>query len=425
MRIQALLSVVVLSLSTVACAGLSASSPARRGDLPALRSALQDDFRAGRLSEHAVSDLAHEVASHELRVATGKLAITRISQLRMCASSVADDLEKRAEGTDDVAAAAAMALLDAHLGDPDDLREHASDESPAWRAVGTRTLTRVKDGELRRARMLDPDQNVRLAAVRAAEDAADPADRAVLLDTARRDPDQLVRVQALRALAATGNADVVLQLKDLWPQASEPVRQAIVAAWGWPGVFEQGGLREIVWAAESQAGTSSIIAGGILLRDGAEHRGVGIAAIANAIQTGLARDRAFAINMAPLDDPHVLELVQAASKDTTEPNVQVAALERLARDPAHRASALQTLGQLAVSKSAAEPLARAAMARLGDRRVTTLLVQDGKSVNAADRLQAAESLVDLGDWGRAAQFLADQDVAVRTKTACRLMIAVP
>ena len=78
-----------------------------------------------------------------------------------------------------------------------------------------------------------------------------------------------------------------------------------------------------------------------------------------------------------------------------------------------------------MSKNAASPLARAAMARLGDRRVTTLLLDDAKSAKPADRLQAAQSLVDLADWGRAAQLLADQDTEVRTGTACRLLIAVP
>lgn len=425
MRISAWLSLLVASLSTMACASLSASSPARHGDLPALRQALDEDFRAGRLDRDAVVELARDVATHELKIATGKLAIARINELRMCTSSVADAMQDRAEGSDEAAALAAMALLEAHKADPDDWRGHASDETPAWRAVGTRALVGEHDGGMRRARMLDPDESVRLAAVRAAEDAADPADAAALLDAARKDPNQLVRVQALRSIAASaGSSDTVLALKDLWPQGSEAIRQAIVAAWAWPGMFEKGGIREIVWAAESEAGSCSIVAGGILLRQGGEQRGAGLAAITRAVQTGIARDRALAINMAPLDDPRVVELIQAASKEA-EPAVKVAALERLARDPAYRAAALQTLGQVAVSKSAPAPLARAAMARLGDARVTALLLEDGKSTKPQERLSAGQSLADLGDWGRAAQFLADPDVDVRTRIACRLMIAVP
>jgi hypothetical protein len=422
MRIHAWLMVVLLSFSALACAGLSASSPARRGDIAALRSALQEDFRAGRLSHDAVTGLARDVASHELRTATGNLAVARIQQLRMCTASVADAMRERADGNDDVAALASMALLDAHRIDPSGFRNRSSDPSPAWRALGTRVLTGKRDGDLRRARLLDPDENVRLAAVRAAQDAADPADHAALLDAARRDPNPLVRVQAIRALAVSANAQVVLDLKDLWPGGSEAVRQSIVASWAWPGAFEQGGLREILSVAESDSGTCAIIAGGILLRHGGEARGAGVAALMRAIRSGIARDRALAINMAPVDDPHVLELVRSAANEA-EPMVRVAALERLARDPSHRADALRRLGELAVTNSPATSLSRAAMARLGDARVTTLLVEDGKSTNADNRLQAAQSLIDLRDWGRAAQFLADPDVRVRTGTACRLLIA--
>lgn len=424
MRISALIAALALSVSSLACSNLSALSPARQGDLPALKKALDEDFRGGRLTRDAVTELSRALASHELRVATGNDAIRRAHQVSPCAGALDNALLERVERKDDVSAVAALLLLDAHRGDALAWHARASDENSAWRAVGTRTLQFPVDGELRRARMVDPDETVRLAAVRVSEEAFDFADRGVLGDVARRDPNEQVRAAALRALSATADAQVVTLLKDLWPLAGESTRQGIVAAWGWTGAFSRGGLEQIVWAAETQEGTASLVAGGILMRHGGDSRGPGLAAVAKGMRSGAVKDRAFAVTLAPLDDARMLELLVTASKES-EPKVQVAALERLAGDEKHRAKSLATLGQLSVAGGAASGFARAAMARLGDRRVTTLLVEDAKSSRPELRERAAQLLTELGDWGRAAQALADPDVDVRTRVACRLLVSGP
>jgi len=56
--------------------------------------------------------------------------------------------------------------------------------------------------------------------------------------------------------------------------------------------------------------------------------------------------------------------------------------------------------------------------------VTRLLVEDASSKQPSVRLDAARSLIDLQDWGRAAQLLGDDDVNVRSSVACRLLAAV-
>ncbi|MCU0694465.1 MAG: hypothetical protein MUF54_24035 [Polyangiaceae bacterium] len=258
--------------------------------------------------------------------------------------------------------------------------------------------------------------------MRASAEASERDDVPALLDAARLDPNPLVRVTAVRALGGLPSKQVVLGLRDLWPAAADSARQAIVAAWSFPGMLEAGGRRELIWVAESEQGTPAIIAGGILIRVGGGARGPGLAALKKGMQTAVSRDRALATSMAPLDSPGFREVVKQAALEL-DPKVRVAALARLARDPAERNDALQSLGQLAVSDRPGADWAREAMARAGDLRVTRLLMQDGKSPVPAKRRQAATSLLALGDVARAAFFLADGDVSVRTQTACEILAA--
>jgi hypothetical protein len=106
-----------------------------------------------------------------------------------------------------------------------------------------------------------------------------------------------------------------------------------------------------------------------------------------------------------------------------EPSVKVAALSRLAKLPEHKADALSQLGSLSVSKVAGVELARAAMARLHDLRVTSLLIEDSKSDSPETRAEAMNGFIELEDWGRVGLFLADADVRVRMRTACQLLNA--
>ena len=396
--------------------------PARTGDVAALRAALESDLRAGRLTRGAVAEIAQVLALHELQAAKGADAIQRVQQVRSCAGHLQDGLVERANGTDGAAPEAALILQQSRLVEPDKWRAHASDADPLWRAVGVRTLIESQDADGRRAAMLDPDENVRLSAVRAAEDARAPADVQQLLDVARLDPNALVRVTAVRAIGQFGSPETVLRLKDLLTNASDPVRQAIVVAWSWPGMLEAGGQRELVLIAETAKDESSVLAGGILLRLGPETRGVGISTLLKHIDGGAARVRSLAISLAPLDDPSVRQAVKKLST-APDPEVKLAALTSLARDPAERAKALEAIGSMAASTLPIAARARAAMARLGDARVTALLLKDGESKVAEQRVDAVRGLIELGDIARAAMFLADADAGVRTRAACSILVA--
>lgn len=422
MHLRALFAPLVLGLALAACAGPSALRPARSGDIAALRTALQDDLRAGRLTRSGVVDIAVELAEHELRSAKDSEALRRVQQVRMCARHLEAPLRERSEGTDSAAPLAALALLEVGKGDPDAWGDRATDSDPAWRAVGIRTLTDIESGKHRRAAMADPDERVRLSAVRAAEDAADPGDVTSLLEVARLDPDSLVRVTAVRSLGLHGSEDTVLRLKDLYLSAPEPVRQEIVSAWSWPSMLEAGGRRELITVAETGKGFPAIIAGGILVRLAPDTRGYGLSALMKQFDTGTARERALAITLAPLDDDAVRKAVQKEA-DSKDPEVRIAALSKLARDPKDGKASMDALGSIAASNTPAASRARAAMARLGDARVTTLLLRDAQSKEPAPRKDAVRGLVDLGDIARAALFLADDDAGVRMLTVCEILNA--
>ncbi len=385
-----------------------------------MRQALREDYRKGRLSPAAVQDLARVVGERELHQAEGKTGIQRVQQVGLCARELEDSLKKRAALHDAAAPWAALALLEVDRGDPATWRQLADSSDDGWRAVGVRTLDHRRYGGKRRAAMLDPDERVRRSAVLAALEARDTADRDMLLDVARNDPSRLVRVTAIRALGWVAIESDVLAMRDLWATAPQPVRQALVAAWSFPGTLERGGQRELIWVAETHAGTPSVMAGGILMRLGGQTRGIGVAALRKGMQAGIARDRAFAISMVPLSEPGILDLVKKLAEEA-EPQVRVAALSKLATHPETGAEARKKLGEIAASDEPTADKAQQAMARLGDRRVLRLLLNKAKSSDLRIRQSALRGLLALGDTQRAAFFMADPNAALRTRAACELL----
>src|SRR5262249_54158437 len=103
--------------------------------------------------------------------------------------------------------------------------------SAAWRATAARAVVGEGDGPKRRTLILDGDQDVRIAALRASADVADAEDTSAVLEAARLDPHPLARTVAIRAAGAIGGERVVLALKDVWAGADEGSRHAIADAW--------------------------------------------------------------------------------------------------------------------------------------------------------------------------------------------------
>ncbi|AKT43380.1 hypothetical protein [Chondromyces crocatus] len=420
----------------LACAaGCGASAPARAaagGRLGELRGLLAEELRRGAFGAQDAREVAQALAEGEVRRAAYPEGEHRLRELRPCARALRSELSERALGEDALAPLAAMILLDGGLADVDTLREHAGRDMTqrplevegGFRAVYARTLMKGADGPMRRARLLDGDEHVRTAALRASILTADPNDRQALLDVARHDPNPMARSLALRAVSRIGGEAVVLALKDLWVRGDEPLRQGIVEAWAAPASLEAGGTRELQWVIATQQGAPAIAAAAALVRTVAQEASAdALGVLVRAVESGLTRDRVYALRVIPLDAPTARAVVTKAQTDK-DPVVALAALARdlEATPPAPgRARVMPQLLKIAGGSSNQASQAKGMLARAGVREVVPFLARDVPSKDARLREEAGVHLVELEEWGRAAPLLADADPRVRTVVACAIL----
>ncbi|MSP23965.1 MAG: hypothetical protein EXR75_02135 [Myxococcales bacterium] len=255
-----------------ACLGLSWAITGCRSELmraaeisPAseLEGDLAERLRQDEFDADDARDLARSRARYELRSASGDDGARALDGMSSCAFELRAEWLARAAVPDEVGAHAAIVATDRGLAEPLAYARFVSDERPAWRAAGARSLgvheeprgepleTRdaalhatgvsapkgrrevmlARAGWWRRHLMLDPYREVRRAALQAARDAGDPRDVGALFDAARRDPDSGNREAAIVALGRTASREAVLGLIDLWVTADEDARLKIVDAW--------------------------------------------------------------------------------------------------------------------------------------------------------------------------------------------------
>ncbi|WP_437588046.1 hypothetical protein [Sorangium sp. So ce1000] len=425
----------LLSFAAVTgCASSASLRAAEAGRFDELRRTLSDELRRGALDSVHTRAIARAVAEGEIARATPPTGVERLRELRTCARALEDALAERAAGSDAVATAAAMMLLEAGLTDPGSVKRYASeaaagrspDETAALRALETRALVTSEDGAARRSRMLDGDQEVRVSALRAAIVAADPSDREALIEAARLDPYPLARTLAIRAAGALGGREVVLALRDVWTLADEPGREAIAEAWATPRALGDGGRAQLLWAISTQRGAPAIAAARAVVRAGGEAAGQAVSVLIGAIRSSQSRDRVYAILSAPLEDPAVRSALIEAQGDPDEAvvfAVRSRQVDAPARDVAarERSAAIAWLMKLAAGTSTRAVLARGVLARAGIRAAVPLLERDLRSREIPVREAAVAGLVALGEIPRAATLLGDAEPQVRTSVACAIL----
>jgi hypothetical protein len=410
---------LALALGATACSPSSTVKVALYGDLPALQREIERADRAGELDRGAVVKLADALARRELAAAQGESGARRVRQLRACTLPLSDALSERAEGKDDVAAEAALALLAQRKLEAEPLLEaHARDANGAWRGVAARAALRRTDVAQRRRWFEDPDQRVRRAAFEAALEAPDAGDLDAALESLRLDPDPLVQSLAARLVGKLGGEAAVLGLRDRYDRADGPTQLGIIEAWAAPAAFRAGGERELRRVLELAQDTTSVAAARALLGWAPIDAAV-LGVLEHAIRDGGDAERRLAIAAAPTDDESIVKALLAAQDQ--EPPIAAAAWERLSALPRHRTEAFRALRSLAQAKGAAGEDARAVLARLGDRTVVPALIADVKTAQPWRRQAAALDLFDLGEAGAAARALADPDPGVRTNVACGVL----
>jgi hypothetical protein len=406
------------------CAAPMSVKAAKGGDIARLKAAMAEERASGKLDKKRVGEVAKAMAEREIRQATGDDALARIDEARACWRPLSDSLEERARRPDDSGAVATLALLDGRplrSGDEATVRKHAASPSAPWRAVAARAAVGAKLGETRRKFYVDPDERVRLAALRAALESPDLADAAALLEVARLDPNPVAEAIAARATGGLASAEVAVALRDRYATADEGLRQSIVDAWGRAPLARVGGQREIIAIAENERGAPAIEAGALLLQMGsdAEARATGKRALLRGIRDGLSRDRVLAIGRAPIAERDVLEAVSKAAGDADVP-VKIAALIRLTEVAEARNKAWLELRRLA---DAGARDALFALARAGDPSALERVTKELSSTDAEARLRAMSVLVAAGRFASAADLLADAHPGVRVRASCAVLSA--
>lgn len=419
-----------LSAAVVGCARSASVRAAEAGSFDELRRVLSDELRRGALDADDVRAIARAVAEGEIARATPPSGLERLRELRTCARRLEEALDERAAGSDAVAIAAATMLFEAGLTEAERVKRYVAERGPdpsaALRALEARALVAADDGATRRARMLDGDQEVRVAALRAAIAAADPRDREAVLEAARLDPYPLARTLAIRAAGAIGGDVVVLALRDLWALSDEPGREAIAEAWAAPRAIDAGGREQLLWAIATQRGAPAIAAARALVRIGGEGAGDAVSFLLEAIRSSQSRDRVYAILSAPIEDPEVRAALAEARRDPDEAVVFAAHARILEAPPRlvaarERADAVAWMMRLAAGASTRAVRARGVLARANVRAAVPLLERDVRSNEIPVREAAGIGLVDLGEIPRAALLLADPDPQVRTSVACAIL----
>jgi HEAT repeat protein len=421
----------LMAIAATAALGGCAASPAKRaataGDYGTLRAVLADQLAKGRLGRGAVRDAARAVGSREILYSRPPALLSPIEDAQACAHHVSDALEMRARSDDDAGAMAMLVLLDGraaawrHPNREKLIGAYGGSHHALFRAVAARAAAGADFGAARRRFFADPDERVRLAALRAALETADPADRQLLIEAARLDPNPLAQSLAVRALGGIGGSDTVQALRDRFSTADETLRQSIVDAWKSLAAPGDGGMREVVSVAQSDHGSPAIEAGLALLagKPNDEQKASGLRAVLAGIEDGLERDRTFAISAAPLAHPELAGAVDRACAKAPM-SVRVAACGRLIEIPSARARALTSLREIAGEGS---EQALFALARAGDRAAAAKVVALIGKPDKRTRLEAARVLVDIGAIGQAAQLLADPDLHVRMTMSCTLLLA--
>ncbi|MBK8252586.1 MAG: hypothetical protein IPK82_07950 [Polyangiaceae bacterium] len=420
----------LLAPALAGCASSPALRAAEAHDLPTLAREIETEIKANDLTAAEARAIAKAVSVHAVQNAKGDSGLKTLEAYGRCSRVLDSAFEKRSNDTDEIAASAALTRLENGQLSPDDARESASRSGVhmLWRAVDARALIRPEDGAARRERLVDGDQEVRVAALRASADAGDIADADILADAARLDPYPLARTLAIRAIARTAMGErAVLTLRDLWTRADDDARQSIADAWATERIIDAGGRRELWWAAEHHHGAPAIAAAAALARFKGDGWSEAIGVLARAIESGDTKDRVFAIGVAPAHEQVIEEALRKAIDDKDDAVVVAVAWRLLSGvgrntvEEKDRKALVAKLLEYAKSSTTRGFQAQKALAKTGVREVLPLLDKQIKLADTRARETTGVAYVDLGEAAKAAPLIADKDLGVRAAVACALV----
>ncbi len=401
-------------LLLTACSSSQALRSAKQGDIAELRAALDQET----VEERKAKVIARATLRNDILSAQEMEARTFISSLTPCARALADALRERSQTRDAVGGEAALLLLRKNLYRGPNPERFRSSPEGAWRAIAARATE--TDHAQRVAFFVDDDQRVRRAALSAAFATADERDIPALLEASRLDPDDMVRSRAIATLGRIGGRRVLTALTDRFRNAEEPIRLAIVDAYGKPALLETGGLERLQRISETETGFAALHAAALLSRKQGEVGQRGLNRLKEFARHGTRQERRLALRLLPADSEATRALLLDLTR-SADPAVSVIAWARLLGWPEYADTAQKALMDIAREDTDQSYEALAALAAAGSPQATEFLVEQLQSPHANLRLVAGYGLLRLGEFRSLAPLLADRSAEVRRNISCRLL----
>jgi hypothetical protein len=376
-----------------------------------------------QLDQTRTAELAEAVAEREIATSSDSAAYARVLGLGPCAADLYWPLRRRSRGTDDIGAAASLALYEAGL--LDELPAGASQGSAAtgaWRAFTTRIAIEPDQRARVRAALVDSDRRVRSAAIKAIVANPLPGDERVLLEVVRLDPELSLRQNALQALGDMGALETLLDAREYWDHMVEASRLAYLQALSAPLSLRRGGEKILGLVMESDDSMPGVVAASLLVRRPAPEAGYAFSKLLRDLRGGTVSERLLALASLPPSDPDVLAEIRNVAKSDSA-HLRTAALEVMLKLPGETGLALKRLKAIEASKDADALDAAQILAVLGDEPSILRVEQQLSAPLAAERLSAARLLLRIKHWRAVARALTDDHPTVRLAVACEVLQA--
>jgi hypothetical protein len=417
-RVSSLIGWAILSILVWGCRQTPWLAIAERGSLAELKKLVADGRQRSAFDRGRVEDLARGVLGREIQSVTDPDGEALLGRLVPCARAIETPLLKRSRRPDQTAGVALLTLVEAGWQMPlSDWVDASRSENGARRAAAALDTRAPERWAVRQKLLNDADVRVRRAALKSgiASPAAEHWDGQISI--LRRDPDPLCRQLAAKALGVLGGPEASSVLADAWARADKPLRMAIVSAWAQVRTFAVGGRERLVAVARSEPGVVGVLAAADLASGSSDAKSHGQARITRSLEFGSTEDRALAIAAASWSLHEQAELLLRLGL-TAEPETRVYALERWLEQPEHRWPANTWLRELSEGDTSSAILARAVLAKHGDRTVSALLRAQLGYAKWESRADAAKNLWLLGDSSGFVTALADDAPDVRQSAAC-------
>lgn len=415
---SSILGLMACSLLFIECHGQQWTNVADRASLEQLKQTVHQRQLRGPLGKAEVTALARAVARREILSTMDPDGEALLAHLEPCAAALAEPLSHRARRSDHTAGAALLAMVES--GQTLSLQQWsvAANSPIAARRAAAAFASDAPDRWLTRERFLvDPDPQVRRAALKSTFLAPAALHMDTLSALLRSDPEPACRVLAARSLGVLGGATVETVLSDAFSGADTQLRLAIVSAWAQAATFRSGGEQRLVAVARAETGIVGALAAADLALGSSSSQAIGQARILRSLQSGASEEQQIAVTAAQWSDAeHEKSLLRLGI--SADPSIRALALGRWLETSRHKWPALTWLRGIAEGDDSSAIVARSILATDGEHSAIATLRRQLTYAKWQSRAQAARDLWQLQDLDGVCSALIDDAPEVRLAAAC-------